>query len=80
MDAILILKGAIEDEDFLAAAMNMNGKIASGRKSHETRRPRNFPANSVEIEPVYAFLRRLRPLLVVRTHHDALREVSVNFH
>src|SRR5579883_743312 len=78
--AMLVGEDAVEDEDFLAAAMLVRGKAAAGREADKARRPRHLAAVALQHLALDAGLGRGGPGQRRGVDDRALEEIRVDPH
>lgn len=77
---MLILKYAVEDDEFLAAFMDMRRKMAVWRIADNGGCACNLTANAVEHPAVNACHWRRHPIKAVATEKYAFVEIGIDFH
>src|SRR5205085_10730955 len=78
--AVLVLKGAIDNEELLPAPVRVGRKGAAGSVPNNGGRARHLFADPVEHLALDARHRRSNPVDVTSVDHGALAEIGVDSH
>src|SRR5512145_2453909 len=77
---MLVLKHAVEHDEFLAAAVRVRRKHAVWFVADDGRCPRDLAADAVQHPSAHSGRGRLQPFDFVGMHRDPLAEVRIQFH
>ena len=77
---MFILEHAVQDQELLAAIVNMRGEVAGGCVADDGRGARHFRADPVEQAPMHARHGGWHPIQAARMDCRALTEIRVQVH
>jgi hypothetical protein len=80
IDALLVLRHAIENKDFLTTAMAVVIETAARGLAHDRGGPYHLPALAIELAPLHAGHRRWAPGDGAGVCHHGLGQVGMQVH